>query len=120
MIVFVFISTASMNGHVGVLHFIENISDVEWIIQEGKHHPYIALFRSDQFDLKMLNPLIENKKISGALVIAVPSGKHRYTPEVYSPDYACPNDNFGVYSNNEVYKDCKELKWNDGVSQEHS
>ena len=51
MIVFVFISTASMNGHVGVLHFIENISDVEWIIQEGKHHPYIALFRSDQFDL---------------------------------------------------------------------
>ena len=28
----------------------------------------------------MLNPLIENKKISGALVIAVPSGKHRYTP----------------------------------------
>lgn len=26
----------------------------------------------------------------------------------------------GVYSNNEVYKDCKELKWNEGVSQEHS
>jgi len=51
IIVSVFISTASMNGHVGVLHFIENISDVEWIIQEGKHHPYIALFRSDQFDL---------------------------------------------------------------------
>lgn len=29
---------------------------------------------------KMLNPLIESKKISGALVIAVPSGKYRYTP----------------------------------------
>jgi len=51
IIVLGFISTASMNGHVGVVHFIENISDVEWIIQEGKHHPYIALFRSDQFDL---------------------------------------------------------------------
>lgn len=48
---FVFISTASMNGHVGVVQFIENKSDVEWIIREGKHHPYIALFRSDQFDL---------------------------------------------------------------------
>ena len=51
IIVFVFISTASMNGHVGVVHFIENKSDVEWIMREGKHHPYIALFRSDQFDL---------------------------------------------------------------------
>lgn len=40
-----------MNGHVGVLHYIENITDVEWIIKEGKNHPYIALFRSDQFDL---------------------------------------------------------------------
>ena len=51
IIVLVFISTASMNGHVGVVHFIENKSDVEWIMREGKHHPYIALFRSDQFDL---------------------------------------------------------------------
>lgn len=51
IIVFVFISTANMNGHVGVVHYIENKSDVEWIIREGKHHPYIALFRSDQFDL---------------------------------------------------------------------
>jgi len=30
---------------------------------------------------KMLHPLVENKTISGALVIAVPSGKHRYTPK---------------------------------------
>lgn len=44
-------SIASMNGHVGVLHYIENITDIEWIIKEGKHPPYIALFRSDQFDL---------------------------------------------------------------------
>lgn len=104
--------TSSMNGHVGVVQFIENKSDVEWIIREGKHHPYIALFRSDQFDLKMLTPLIESKRISGALVIAVASGKNRYTPAAYSPDHACPNDNFGVYSNNEDYKNCKQLKWN--------
>ena len=43
--------TASMNGHVGVLHYVEDKSDVEWILEKGKHKPYIPLFRSDQFDL---------------------------------------------------------------------
>lgn len=32
------------------------------------------------FFSKMLTPLIESKRISGALVIAVASGKNRYTP----------------------------------------
>lgn len=32
------------------------------------------------FFSKMLTPLVESKRISGALVIAVASGKHRYTP----------------------------------------
>ncbi|XP_078381644.1 nicastrin-like isoform X2 [Oculina patagonica] len=60
----------------------------------------------------MLNPLIENNKISGALIIAVPSGKHRYTPQKGSPDYTCPNDNFGAYSKDSNYTHCKALKWN--------
>ena len=40
---------------------------------------YNALVSS--FFSELLQPLIDGKKISGALIIAVPSGKYRYTPE---------------------------------------
>ena len=40
-----------MYGHVGVLHYIENETDVDWIIENGIHASYIPLFRSDLFDL---------------------------------------------------------------------
>ena len=44
------ILSASINGHVGVLHYVQNRSDIDWIINKGKHAPYVPLFASDQFD----------------------------------------------------------------------
>lgn len=46
-----FFSTASMSGHVGVLHYIKSEADVDWIIKNGSHAPYVPLFRSDLFTL---------------------------------------------------------------------
>ncbi|XP_068731968.1 nicastrin-like [Montipora capricornis] len=106
--------TSSINGHVGVLHYVQNRSDVDWILKKGKHAPYVPLFRSDQFDEKLLNLLIEKEKISGALVIAVPNGKYRHSPKSgFSPDYECPNNGFGAYSDDSEFKNCK-VKWNKG------
>ncbi|PFX26799.1 Nicastrin [Stylophora pistillata] len=104
--------TSSMSGHVGILHYIKSKADVDWIIQNGSHAPYVPLFRSDLFTLEMVDRLIQKKKINGALVIAVPSGKYRYTPQTDSPDYECPKDNFGIYSESTKYKNCKAVKWN--------
>lgn len=102
-----------MYGHVGVLHYIENETDVDWIIENGIHAPYIPLFRSDLFDLRLLKRLKDKNKISGALAIAVPSGKYRYTPENgSSPDYACPNNRFGAYNGDKDYANCRKVKWN--------
>ena len=47
----IFFSTASMSGHVGVLHYIKSEADVDWIIKNGSHAPYVPLFRSDLFTL---------------------------------------------------------------------
>ncbi|CAH3146332.1 unnamed protein product [Pocillopora meandrina] len=104
--------TSSMSGHVGVLHYIKSEADVDWIIQNGSHAPYVPLFRSDLFTLEIVDRLIQKEKINGALVIAVPSGKYRYTPKADSPDYECPKDNFGIYSGDKKYENCKEVKWN--------
>ena len=46
-----FFLTASMSGHVGVLHYIKSEADVDWIIKNGSHAPYVPLFRSDLFTL---------------------------------------------------------------------
>ncbi|RMX60946.1 hypothetical protein pdam_00003426 [Pocillopora damicornis] len=104
--------TSSMSGHVGVLHYIKSEADVDWIIKNGSHAPYVPLFRSDLFTLEIVDRLIQKEKINGALVIAVPSGKYRYTPKTDSPDYECPKDNFGIYSGDKKYENCKEVKWN--------
>ncbi|XP_067053830.1 nicastrin-like isoform X1 [Acropora muricata] len=107
--------TSSINGHVGVLHYVQNSSDVDWIINKGKHAPYVPLFASDQFDEELMRKLVKHKKISGALVIAVPFGKYRKTPQSgFSPDYECPNNGFGAYSDNSKFQNCKKVKWNKG------
>lgn len=94
---------------------MQNSSDVDWIIKKGKHAPYVPLFASDQFDEELMRKLVKHKKISGALVIAVPFGKYRKTPQSgFSPDYECPNNGFGAYSDNSKFQNCKKVKWNKG------
>eukprot|EP00794_Sanderia_malayensis_P010772 gene10772-11925_t len=102
---------ASLEGSVGVLHLIEKPADIDWLINKGKHKPYIPLISSEMFSLGTMNKLVASKKVNGALVIN--AGSLGKTPvKGFSPDPSCPLDQYGSYSTDKDYSDCKKMKWN--------
>ena len=38
-----------MKGNQGVLHFVDSDEDLNWLIDKGKHAPYIPLLNSSMF-----------------------------------------------------------------------
>jgi len=103
-----------MKGNVGVIHLVQNETDIDWIVSHGKFSPYIPLLTAEMFTDSNMKRLIESKKISGALVIhADINGDNKtHRPEYFSPDSSCPSENFGMYADEDKYKNCKKLKWN--------
>lgn len=41
---------ASRGGNVGTLHYVENDVDLEWLLINGTHQPYIALLNIAMFN----------------------------------------------------------------------
>ena len=42
--------TAERGGNVGVFHYIENQTDVDWLVTNGTHKPYIVLLTPEMFN----------------------------------------------------------------------
>ncbi|XP_031564484.1 nicastrin-like [Actinia tenebrosa] len=102
--------SASMGGHVGVVHLIQSQDDIDWLIKYGDHSPYIPLFTSTMFNDTTLKVLVDKELINGAMVIF--AGQHGHAPiDGFSPDVDCPNDRYGMYSDSS-YGSCKKVKWN--------
>ncbi|XP_032234875.2 nicastrin [Nematostella vectensis] len=103
--------TSTIGGHVGVLHFVQSQDDVDWLLNKGKHAPYIPILTSEMFKGDVLSSLAKKNVINGALVIF--TGRDGDPPkEGFSPDYSCPNDNHGLYRGNADYSGCKKQIWN--------
>ncbi|XP_048144384.1 nicastrin [Corvus hawaiiensis] len=101
---------SSLSGDTGVIHVVENDTDLDWALSTGPHPPYMILLDGKLFSRDVLMRLKGNPRISGLAVAAVspaPSGG-------FSPGLKCPNDGFGVYSQDygPQFSHCNGSAWN--------
>uniref|UniRef100_A0A8C3TF37 Nicastrin n=1 Tax=Chelydra serpentina TaxID=8475 RepID=A0A8C3TF37_CHESE len=101
---------SSMNGDTGVIHVVEKDQDLKWVLTDGPHPPYMVLLEGELFTRELMLQLKGSSRISGlAVAISKPS-----PAQGFSPGLKCPNDGFGVYSNDygPQYAHCNGTVWN--------
>ncbi|KAM6435365.1 nicastrin [Liasis olivaceus] len=101
---------SSLNGDTGVIHVAEKESDLNWVLSDGPHPPYMVLLDTKLFTGRVMEKLKGSSRIAG---LAVALSKTR-PPEGFSPGLQCPNDGFGVYNSSygPEYAHCSMTKWN--------
>ncbi|XP_056365901.1 nicastrin [Oenanthe melanoleuca] len=110
---------SSLSGDTGVIHVVEKEEDLEWALSKGPHPPYMILLDGNLFSREILMQLKGTSRISGLAVAAAP----RAPSQGFSPGLKCPNDGFGLYSEQHgpEYAHCNGSIWNplgSGVSYE--
>ncbi|NXW72799.1 NICA protein, partial [Hirundo rustica] len=105
---------SSLSGDTGVIHVVEKEEDLEWALSTGPNPPYMILLDGNLFSRKILMQLRGNSRISGLAVAAASDPP----PEGFSPGLQCPNDGFGVYSEDygPQFAHCNGSVWNPGGS----
>ncbi|XP_029814520.1 nicastrin [Manacus vitellinus] len=110
---------ASISGDTGVIHVVEKEEDLQWVLADGPHPPYMILLDGNLFNRKVLLQLKGTSRVSGlAVAAAKPS-----PAQGFSPGLKCPNDGFGVYSQDygPEFAHCNTTVWNplgSGISYE--
>uniref|UniRef100_V9KKG2 Nicastrin n=1 Tax=Callorhinchus milii TaxID=7868 RepID=V9KKG2_CALMI len=101
---------SAMRGNTGILHLVANSSDLDWILSDGPNPPYIAVIEAPAFTRDILMRLKTNPRVSGVFLLSsdVPPSTN------YSPDLKCPNEYFGVYTDDygAEYLACNGTQWN--------
>ncbi|XP_013386352.1 nicastrin-like [Lingula anatina] len=103
--------TSDLTGNVGVVHYIENKSDLDWVLEAGPHQPYALLMEPEHFNRTNVIAIKQSGKVNGIMVInkensTLPSSFH------FSPDQSCPNNVNGLYDKHSQYADCSNVTWN--------
>nr|XP_012144351.1 PREDICTED: nicastrin isoform X1 [Megachile rotundata] len=95
--------SSSRSGSVGVIHLIEEESDVRWIEHNATAGPYTVVIPFSMFTKDILFRLKNTNNINGVLLAKNTS---QASPNYYSPEDTCPNRYSG-------YKRCNDaLPWN--------
>ncbi|KAG8560195.1 hypothetical protein GDO81_014836 [Engystomops pustulosus] len=101
---------SSRNGDTGVIHVVEKEDDLSWVLESGPDPPYMVLLEGHLFTRDTMLKFKESTRISGiAVMYAKPP-----PPEGFSPDLPCPNDGFGLYTDQRgaQYSHCNKTLWN--------
>lgn len=94
---------ASRSGSVGVIHVIEEPSDLKWLEENGVAGPYTVVLPFSLFTRSTLLRLRATNNINGVLLA---KNESQSLPMEYSPEDTCPNRYSGV-------KGCDEAEpWN--------
>ncbi|NXO24591.1 NICA protein, partial [Cisticola juncidis] len=101
---------SSLSGDTGVIHVVEKEQDLEWALSKGPNPPYMILLDGNLFSREILMQLKGNSRISGLAVAAASPPP----PQGFSPGLKCPNDGFGVYSEDygPQFSHCNGSLWN--------
>ncbi|CAK9798202.1 Nct [Anthophora plagiata] len=95
--------SSSRSGSVGVIHLIEEESDVRWLVHNSTAGPYTVVLTFSMFTKDVIHRLRDTHNINGVLLAKNISQAH---PNFYSPEDTCPNRYSG-------YKGCNNtLPWN--------
>ncbi|NXX42555.1 NICA protein, partial [Tricholaema leucomelas] len=101
---------SSISGDTGVIHVVEKEEDLGWVLAEGPDPPYMVLLDGSLFTRRVLQQLKGTSRVSGlAVAAAKPS-----PAQGFSPGLQCPNDGFGVYSQDygPEFAHCNRTLWN--------
>ncbi|XP_021351331.1 nicastrin-like isoform X2 [Mizuhopecten yessoensis] len=97
------------SGDVGVVYYVETEEDINYIIKTANQAPYAILMGPILFTLTNVQSLWNSGKISGMMVIHLDKTP---IPDTFSPDNACPSDQYGLYHGNSDYGSCTKGQWN--------
>lgn len=78
---------ANRKGSVGIVHYVEAASDLDFILENGSSPPYIPVIPTSLFDLQTAEKLVHSEKVSG-LVLYMPNGTQL---DHFTHDRVCPN-----------------------------
>ncbi|XP_004589142.2 nicastrin [Ochotona princeps] len=102
---------SSISGDTGVIHVVEKMEDLQWVLADGPNPPYMVLLEGNLFTRETMEKLKgRTSRIAGlAVTLAKPSPSQGFSPSVQ-----CPNDGFGVYSSSygSEFAHCKDSLWN--------
>ncbi|XP_069797470.1 nicastrin isoform X2 [Narcine bancroftii] len=101
---------SSLSGNTGVIHLVEQDSDLSWVLSEGPNPPYMVLLETSMFTRNVMLRLKPSNRVSGVAAILL----RDLVPTQFSLDVKCPNDGFGAYSKNNgsQYAHCNHTVWN--------
>lgn len=101
---------SSRNGDTGVIHVVEKEGDLSWVLETGPTPPYMVLLEGNLFTKDTLLKFKESSRISGIAVMYSTAAP----PEAFSLDLPCPNDGFGVYTDDHgpQFSHCNGSLWN--------
>ncbi|XP_057663612.1 nicastrin [Diorhabda carinulata] len=78
--------TSKRGGSIGVIHFCDNLKDLENIISEGTSPPYIPILPTRLFHPKILQFMIDSEKVNGVILHSDNDTLNNFTH-----DNQCPN-----------------------------
>ncbi|XP_059179733.1 nicastrin-like isoform X2 [Physella acuta] len=112
--------TSNWRGNVGTIHYIQSKEDFAWILSKGQHAPYVALLNSVDFTGENIKRLYTSGRVNGIMVINTRNDSQAiYPAEGFSSVDKCPNDRYGLYSDNPDYQGCKKVEWNKAGTSLH-
>ncbi|XP_026281951.1 nicastrin isoform X2 [Frankliniella occidentalis] len=85
--------TSARSGNVGVVHIIENQSDVDWLVKDALAPPYVAVVQPAMFSKSLLLSLQTSEKVNGVAVI---NNGFVERPESFTHEDSCPNRYSGL------------------------
>lgn len=99
-----------------MLQLIESAEDLQWIVKEGNHAPYVAVISELNLTESVIRALQQaTSRVTGLVVLHnisdSASGAVQSTSEL-SFDSKCPAARYSLYSNDSEWKDCKSGNWN--------
>uniref|UniRef100_A0A1B6M4G2 Nicastrin n=1 Tax=Graphocephala atropunctata TaxID=36148 RepID=A0A1B6M4G2_9HEMI len=80
--------STSQSGSTGVVHLVNDETDVRWLLEESKAGPYMAVVPSRMFVRNVMLRLKDSPNVGGVL-LAINGTNDR--PADMSPDDTCPN-----------------------------
>ncbi|KAG9278718.1 nicastrin [Astyanax mexicanus] len=101
---------SSISGDTGVLHVFESEADLEWILTNGPHPPYMVVMEAVFFTRPTMMRMKNSSRVAGVAVISSSTAPS----EGFSPHTRCPNQNSGVYgeSYGPELANCNNTVWN--------
>jgi len=99
------------SGNVGVLYNIQNAAAVDEFVKDANLHSYSILMEERVFNKKVLNTLIDTKRVQGILIYNSADDTATYK---WSPASKCPRVFPALYTDlhGSEYSSCKKGDWN--------